>query len=109
MGVSLLEHRRNEEILEEAKMEPIAMVMRRRRLEWFGQVKRRDESENIRAVVEMKMEGKRPRGRPKLRWKDTARRDLKVWKIRKERATDMERWKCLCKTRYSAQGDGDER
>ena len=42
------------EILEEAMMEPIAMVMRR--LEWFEHVKRRDETENIRAVVEMKME-----------------------------------------------------
>ena len=48
--MSLLEHRRNEEILEEARVEPfmIAMVMRRRRLEWFGQVKRRDETENKR-------------------------------------------------------------
>ncbi len=76
MGVSLLEHRRNEEILEEAKMEAIATVMRRRKLEWFGHVKIRDETENIRAVVEMKMEEKRPRGRPKWRWKDTVRRDL---------------------------------
>ena len=49
------------------------MVMRRRRLERFGHVKRRDETENIRAVVEMKMEGKRPRGRPKLSWKGTVR------------------------------------
>ena len=55
-GVSLLEHRRNEEILEEAKLEPIALVMRRRRLELFGHVKRRYETENIRAVAEMKME-----------------------------------------------------
>ena len=30
-----LEHRRNW-ILDEARVEPIAMVMRRRRLEWFG-------------------------------------------------------------------------
>ena len=72
MGVSLLEHRRNEEILEEAKVEAIA---------------------NIRAVAEMKMEGKRPRGRPKLRWKDTIRRDLKAWKIKEEWATDREKWK----------------
>ena len=106
MGVSLLEHRRNE-ILEEAKMEPVAMVMRR--LEWFGQVKRRDETENIQSVVEIKMEGKRPRGRPKLRWKDTVRRDLKDWNIREEWATDRERWKCLYKTRYTAQGDGGEK
>ena len=36
-------------------MEPIAMVMRRRRLEWFGHVERIDETEHIRAVVEIKM------------------------------------------------------
>ena len=107
--MSLLEHRRNEEILEKAKVEPIAMVMRRRRLEWFGHGKRRYETENIRAVVEMKMEGKRSRGRPKLRWKGTVRRDLKAWSIREEWATDRERWKGLCKTRHPAQGDGSER
>ena len=43
------------EILEEANVEAIATVMRRRRLEWYGHVKRRDETENIRAVAEMKM------------------------------------------------------
>ena len=59
----------------------------------------------IRIVVEMKMEGKRPRGIPKLRWKDTVRRDLKAWNIREEWATDRERWKGLCKT-HTAHGDG---
>ena len=58
MGLSLLENRRNEEILEEAKGEAIATVMRRRRLEWFGHVKRRGATENIRAVAEMKMKTK---------------------------------------------------
>ena len=58
-----IHYRRDEKILEEAKVEPIAMVVRRRRREWLWRVKRRDETENIRAVVEMKMEGKRPRGR----------------------------------------------
>ena len=32
-------------------MEPIEMVMRNRRLEWFRRVKRRSETENIRAVT----------------------------------------------------------
>ena len=80
-------------------MEPIVMVMRRR-LEWFGHVKRRDETEIIRAVVELKKEGKRPRGRPQLWWKETVRRDLKAWNIREEWAIDHERWKGLCKTCY---------
>ena len=38
----------------------------------------------------MSAKGKRPRGLPKLRWKDTVRRDLKAWNIREEWATDME-------------------
>ena len=66
--------------MEEAKVEAITTVMRRGRLEWFGHVKRRGETENIHAVAEMKMEesgGKRLRGRPKFRWNDTVRRDLK--------------------------------
>ena len=99
MWVSLLERRRNEEILEEA----ISMVMRRR-LEWSGHVTR-DETENIRAVVEMKMEAKRPRGRPKLQWKYHVMRYLKAWSIKEEWATDRERGKGLCKTRLPAQGD----
>ncbi len=64
---------------------------------------------NIRAVAEMKMEGTRPKGRPKLRWNDTVRRDMKAWDIKEERATDRERWKGLGKTRYPEQGDGGER
>ena len=48
--------------MEEAKEEPIATAMRPRRLEWFGHVKRRDETENIRAVAEIKREGKRDQG-----------------------------------------------
>ena len=43
------------------KVEQMVMVMRRRRLEWFGHVKRRDETETNRAVVELKMDRKRPR------------------------------------------------
>ena len=68
MRVGLLEHRGD---LGGSKVGPIVMVMRRRRLEWFGQVRRRDGIENIKAVVEMKMVGKCPGGRPKLQLKDT--------------------------------------
>ena len=46
-----------------------------------------DGSREIRAVAKIKMEGKRPGGRPRLRWKDIVRKDKKVWKIREEWAT----------------------
>ena len=38
-------------MLEYAMVEQIVMAMRRKLLEWFGQVKRRGGMENIRAVV----------------------------------------------------------
>ena len=78
--VSLLEHCRNVDILEEANVEPIAVVMRT--LEWFGYIITGDKTDNMRAVAEMKMEGKRSRGRPRLRWRDTLIRDMKAWTIR---------------------------
>ena len=49
--------------MKEARVDPIAMVMRLRRMEWFEHVTRRGETENTRAGVEMKMEGKSSRGR----------------------------------------------
>ena len=61
MGERLLEHRSNEEILEEAKVELIVMVTRRR-LELFRHEKKTKTGKRLRAVAEMKMEGKRPRG-----------------------------------------------
>ena len=45
---SLLENRENE-ILEGAKEEPVAIIITMRRLEWLGRVIRRDETEHARA------------------------------------------------------------
>ena len=100
LGISLLECQRNEEILEEARVKQMVM----RRLQWFKPVKRKDETENMRAIVKMKMEGQRPRRRSRLRWKDTARTDQETWKIKEDWATDGEKRKGLCPT----QGDGGE-
>ena len=69
MGANVLGYRRNEDILEEARVELIAMAVRRRWLERFRKIRRRDETENIRAVVEMKLERNRPGGKPMLRRK----------------------------------------
>ena len=54
---SLLEHHRNDEILEKAKVQPIVMVMWRR-LEWVRYMKMMFEKENIGVVAEIEMEGK---------------------------------------------------
>ena len=41
---------------------------------WYGHVRRRDDSHITKKVLDMEVEGVRPRGRPKLRYMDTIRR-----------------------------------
>ena len=77
-GVSLREHKRNEEIGEAATVQPIETHLMQKRLRWFGHVRRRDESHTTRTVLDMVVEGVRPRGRPKLRYMDTIQRKLLV-------------------------------
>jgi len=43
----------------------------------FGRVLRREETEALRLVNEMYVEGRRGRGRPKKRWSDTIESDMK--------------------------------
>ena len=68
-GVSLREHKRNEEIREAATVQPITTHLMQKRLH----VRCRDDSCMTRTLLEMEVEGVRPRGRPKLRYMDTIR------------------------------------
>ena len=76
-GVSLREHKRNEEIRAAATVQPIATHLMQKQLRWYGHVSRRDDSHMTRTVLDMVVEGVRPRGRPKLRYMDTIRRHQK--------------------------------
>ena len=65
-GVCLREHKRNEEIRAAATVQPIATHLMQKRLRWYGHVRRRDECHTTRTVLDMVVEGVRPRGRPTL-------------------------------------------
>ena len=51
--------------------------VRVRRLKWYGHVTRREEHYVERRVVEMKVHGRRKRGRPARRWLDRVNNDMK--------------------------------
>ena len=76
-GVSLRDHKRNEEIREAATVQPITTHLMQKRLLWYGHVRRVYDSRMTRTVLDMEVEGVRPIGRPKLRYMDTIRRDMK--------------------------------
>ena len=60
--------------------------LKSRRLRWAGHAVRMEQSRNVYRVLVGKPEGKRPLGRPRRRWEDTIKMDLRevgcVLKIR---------------------------
>ena len=51
--------------------------LRQKRLRWFGHIARRDEEVEIKKVFELKIEGRRKRGRPVKQWIDMVEEDMK--------------------------------
>ena len=76
-GDMKLDKIRNERIRGEMKVGEIAKKLQERRLKWYGHVMRREEHYIGRRAMEMKVQGRRKRGRPKRRWLDKVKDDIK--------------------------------
>ena len=55
----------------------IIRSLKSRRLRWAGHVARMEQSRNVYRVLVGKPEGKRPLGRPRHRWEDNIKMDLR--------------------------------
>ena len=65
--------------------------MRVKHLGWYGHACRQDEDEDIRHVMDI-VTSRRKRGRPKQRWTDTIRTDMRCWDLEKADTLDRDRW-----------------
>ena len=52
-------------------------VIKIRRFEWLGHVSRTNETKSVKKISEGKLEGRRGRGRPRLRWINDVEDDLR--------------------------------
>ena len=77
MGVTRKDKIRNEHIRSTVKIEQLGMKMREGRLRWYGHVMRRDQEYVGRKMMEMELLGKRKRGRPKRRFVDVVKEDMR--------------------------------
>ncbi|KFD62148.1 hypothetical protein M514_25633 [Trichuris suis] len=94
IGISKLEHTPNETVRLSMGVAPIVDKVREKRLRWFGHVLRREDNHPAkRLLLHTEIEGKRPRGRPKLRWMDKVHTDLKQLRLIPDEALDRCKWK----------------
>ncbi|EYB93809.1 hypothetical protein Y032_0178g644 [Ancylostoma ceylanicum] len=76
----------NEDIRTLMQTAPIQQKLRAQILRWFGHVMRRSPLHPTRQALEMEVTGKRPRGAPKKRWRDTVCKDMRELEVTKDDA-----------------------
>ena len=92
---------RNDNIRESLGIEKIQHQIERTRLRWFGHMKRMKEDRLPRIAFEKQLEGKRPRGKPRKRWRGMIEEDIKkrglepkeLWK--EEWWAERSRWRSI--------------
>ena len=86
----------NTVVLERAGLPSIFMLLSQRRLRWLGHVRRMADGRIPKDLLYGELSrGARSRGRPRLRFKDTCKRDLKSASI------DIQSWESLAESRDS--------
>ncbi|KAJ8011838.1 hypothetical protein DPEC_G00062440 [Dallia pectoralis] len=69
-GLSLRDRVRSSIIREELGVEPLLLCIERSQLRWFGHLVRMPPGRLPREVFQARPAGRRPRGRPRTRWRD---------------------------------------
>ena len=82
---------RSSELLAKLELEDLDLILRERRLRWFGHVER--SSGAIRTASDIQIDGRLGAGRPKLTWKKLTERDCHEWKLTTVDPQERSTWK----------------
>ena len=103
-GVTKLDRIRNDDIRRELGVESILHFIERGQLRWYGHVKRMGEDRYPKKYYEWTPEGRRPVGRPRIRWRnniETAleKRGFSIHEIEEDNTyNDRTEWRRICKS-----------
>jgi hypothetical protein len=87
--------RSNRELEEIIRGEDIVKFVKSQRLAWLGHAERMDEERMSRKLLHGKMEGRMRRGRPRKRWLQDLKKDLRVMQVGRwwEKVQSKEEWR----------------
>ncbi len=80
----------SEEVARRCGIREIEVILRQRRLQWFGHVRRAGQDSVVRTV---EVEGRRPVDRPRKTWRKCIEQDLNKLGLREEMAQDRREWR----------------
>ena len=100
MGVRRKDKIRNEYIRSTVKVERLGMKMREGRLRWYGHVMRRDQEYVGRKMIEMELLGKRKRGRPKRRFLNLVKEDMREFGAKDTDVENRTVWRQIMRCGY---------
>jgi len=96
-GVKLKDRLPSKVLRERLGIDDIALVLQQNRLRCYGHVLRKDDDDWVKKCMEYEVEGLRPRGRPKMTWREVVREYCQAHKLNKEDAMDHCKWGKLIK------------
>ena len=82
---------RSNELLVRLGIEDLDLILKERRLRWYGHVER--SSGAIKTAFDIQVDGKRGPGRPKMTWKQLTERDCREWKLLAINPHDRRTWR----------------
>ena len=82
---------RSNELLARLGIEDLDLILKERRLRWYGHVERSNGA--VKTAFHIQIEGMRGPGRPKMTWKQLTERDCREWKLLAINPHDRNMWR----------------
>ncbi|ROL54701.1 RNA-directed DNA polymerase from mobile element jockey [Anabarilius grahami] len=96
LGIKRWDRIMNKDLRKRLGVAPIKEKMLESHLRWYGHVVRSAEDSVAKTATRIDPVGHRPRGRPKKRWMDRIKEDLKIVNASPGDALDRPKWRRLC-------------
>ena len=96
-GVTLKDRVENDYIRDGMGVNCVQQKMRESRLRWYGHVQRKPQEDLVSRVRDLKVGGKRSRGKPKTRWGSLVEKDMKFCGLKEDMVHEREKWRCAIK------------
>jgi len=87
----------SKELRERLGIDDIILILQQNRLQWYGHMLQKEDTDWVKKCMEYDVEGSRPRGRPKRTWKEVVQKHCQACNLNKEDAMDHSRQKKLIK------------